>query len=91
MAELSEYRHEVSEDSNQGDEGILYIATGSVFIREAVDNARAGRIHAGGRKIALVTDDISEALKTGAFDLVLPHPDPRHDYRNDSPLQAFLL
>ena len=66
-------------------EGILYIATGKKFLEEAAENAKAGRNQIGSRKIAIVTDNIAEAEKTGCFDICIIHPDPRFSYRDKIP------
>ena len=66
-------------------EGILYIATGATHRAEAAASARAGRAHAGGRPIAIMTDDVEAAEAMGCFDRCLPHPDPRHSYRDKIP------
>ena len=66
-------------------EGILFIATGATHRAEAAASARAGRAHAGGRPIAIMTDDVEAAEAMGCFDRCLPHPDPRHSYRDKIP------
>ena len=71
-------------------EGILYVATGPSHLEEATTSARAGRPHAGGRPIAIMTDDRAAAEATGVFDLCLEHPDPRHSYRDKIPGLAAL-
>lgn len=66
-------------------EGLLFVATGATYVAEAVENARASRAHAGERPIALMTDDVETARRSGVFDLVLPHPDARGSYRDKIP------
>ena len=66
-------------------EGILFIATGATHRAEAAVSARAGRAHAGGRPIAIMTDDVEAAEAMGCFDRCLPHPDPRRSYRDKIP------
>ena len=66
-------------------EGILFIATGATHRAEAAASARAGRAHAGGRPIAIMTDDVEAAEAMGCFDRCLPHPDPRRSYRDKIP------
>ena len=63
---------------NQG----LLIATGERHCAEAVSNAQASRPFVGDRPIVLITDRIDQPFAAGIFDLVLPHPDPRHGYRD---------
>ena len=67
------------------DEGILYVATGASYLEEAAENARSGRPHVGGRPIAVMTDDVESARDLDCFDLCLPHPDPRRNYRDKIP------
>jgi hypothetical protein len=70
-------------------EGLLFVATGEAFLAEAMAAARASRPHLGGRPIALCTDDPAAASASGAFDRVLPHPEPRRSYRDKiAPLGA---
>ena len=62
--------------------GILYIATGERHCQEAVANAMASRLHAAASPIVLITDCVAAAEVSGAFDRVIPHPDPRRGYRD---------
>ena len=66
-------------------EGILFVATGETHRDEAATSARAARAHAGGRPIAIMTDDVEAAEAMGCFDRCLPHPDPRRSYRDKIP------
>lgn len=66
-------------------EGILFIATGATHRAEAAASARAARVHAGDRPIAIMTDDVEAAEAMGCFDRCLPHPDPRRSYRDKIP------
>lgn len=66
-------------------EGLLYVATGDRYLAEAVVGAKSSRPHLGGRPIAIMTDDLDAAEATSAFDLCLPHPDPRGGYRDKIP------
>ena len=62
--------------------GILYIATGEHGSQEAVANARRRDDLHPCLPIVLMTDCVAAAEVSGAFDRVLPHPDPRHGYRD---------
>ena len=66
-------------------EGILYVATGPQYLAEAAANLKAARPHLGNCSVAVVTDDVPAAEALGCFDLCLPHPDPRHSYRDKIP------
>jgi hypothetical protein len=66
-------------------EGMLFVATGQPYLEEAVASARASRPHLSGRPIAIVTDEVEAARDAACFDLCLPHPDPRHTYRDKIP------
>ena len=72
-------------ESVHAPEGLLFVATGRAYVDEAVASARASRPHLAGRPIAIVTDELDAALEAGCFDHCLPHPDPRHDYRDKIP------
>ena len=63
-------------------QGILYIATGDWHCGEAVANAKTSRPFAAERPIVLITDCVSEAKASGAFDEVVQHPNPKHCYRD---------
>ena len=62
-------------------EGVLFIATGDRHRLEACDAVNHCRPHLKGRPVALVTD-APERIPHGLFEQVLPHPEPRHSYRD---------
>lgn len=64
------------------DEGLLFIATGSSYVKEASQAAQASKAYIGNRPIAIVSDLVSECERMDIFDLVLPHPCPVYDYRD---------
>jgi hypothetical protein len=66
-------------------EGVLFVATGPAHLAEAIASARASWEHLAGRPIALAGDDPAAAIASGAFDRVLPHPQPRRSYRDKIP------
>jgi hypothetical protein len=63
-------------------EGIMYVATGMAFLKEAAESSEAGRKYAGNRSITVVTDLPQEAENLGCFDICLKHPDPTRSYRD---------
>ena len=78
-------------------EGILFIATGDLHRREALESASISRHWSGGRPIFLITDSLLEARAAGVFDKVLLHPQPVQGYRDkivalqDLPFQQTLF
>ena len=62
-------------------EGVLFIATGARHRREACAAVQHCRPHLKGRPVALVTDAPNK-IPQGLFEQVLPHPEPRHSYRD---------
>lgn len=62
-------------------EGVLFIATGARHRREACDAVQQCRPHLRGRPVILVTD-APASIPSGLFEQVLPHPRPRHSYRD---------
>ena len=71
--------------SSGAPEGLLFMAIGPRYLEEAAASARASRVHLSGRPIAVVTDEVEAAQEAGCFDLCLPHPGPRHGYRDKIP------
>ncbi len=67
------------------EEGILYVATGTRYLEEAAENARAGRPHLGNRPITVMTDDLDTAEALECFDHCVPHPDPHRSFRDKIP------
>lgn len=68
--------------------GVLYVATGSLYLDEAANSSIASRPFLVGRPIAVVTDLVERAKDLNAFDIVLPHLDPKLTYRDKiSPLE----
>jgi len=63
-------------------QGILYIATGHRHCGEAIANAKKSRSFAVEKPFVLITDCVTEAKASGAFDEVCQHPDPTHGYRD---------
>lgn len=61
--------------------GLLYIATGTSYIQEAVKNVVRSRPFLEGIKTCIVTDSDDESLHR-IFDFVLPHPSPVYSYRD---------
>ena len=65
-----------------GPSGIFYIATGLQYLQEATVSAKRSRLWCADTPIAICTDLVKEADQSGAFDFVLPHPDPVYSYRD---------
>ena len=62
--------------------GILYVATGSSCLDEAISNAKETRLHSPNIPIAVSTDLVADALSSRVFDITLPHKSPHHSYRD---------
>ena len=63
------------------DHGILYIATGSSYIAEAINSASFTRRWFK-HSISIVTDQTDYPNLTSYFDLIIKHKDPRYSYRD---------
>lgn len=67
-----------------GPEGALLVATGERHRQEACAAAARIRPQLAGRPLWLVCD-APQSVPAGLFEQVLPHPDPRHTYRDKIP------
>lgn len=65
-------------------EGVLLVATGERHRVEALEALPRLRPHLGGRPVWLVCD-APEQVPADRFERVLPHPDPRHGFRDKIP------
>ena len=62
--------------------GILYVATGSSCLDEAISNAKETRLHSPNIPIAVSTDLVADALSSRVFDITLTHKSPHYSYRD---------
>lgn len=69
---------------NQPKEGVLLIATGERHRLEAIQALPRIRPHVSGRPLWLVCDE-PDTMRGVGFDRVVPHPEPRHTYRDKIP------
>ena len=66
--------------------GILYVATGEKCFNEVLVNSKITRSHCN-LNVVLVTDRVDQAISSGLFEEVIPHPNPHYSYRDKiSPL-----
>ena len=63
------------------EKGILYVATGRSYVKEAEISARSFKTHMPELPIALFTDHDGAATK-GPFDIIQRLPDPQYDFRD---------
>ena len=61
--------------------GILYVATGEKCFNEVLINSKITRSHCN-LNIVLVTDRVDQAISSGLFEEVIPHPNPHYSYRD---------
>lgn len=62
------------------DSGLLYVATGEAYIKEARQSAQSFKAHMPDIPIALFTDDVTMAGNSGIFNHVEQLEDPQYSY-----------
>ena len=62
--------------------GVLYVATGEKFCKEAIENARRSRFANPGLSISIKTDQVSLALESKEFNSVISFDCPVFGYRD---------
>ena len=62
--------------------GILYVASGSKYLKEAVNSAQLSSIYLEGIPLSLCTDINDPSIDLSIFDRVLPLSSPEHSYRD---------
>ena len=62
--------------------GIVYVATGSKFLDEAINSAKLSKKYTDSLPVCISTDLVSDAENSDVFDIVVSHPSPTYSYRD---------